>query len=51
MDQNNQKTEKLPLLTDEAVDGVFPFKFKRGVDVQETWRKYGWVPPSEQKNA
>lgn len=23
--------------------------YQRGADVQATWRKYGWVPPSEQK--
>ena len=23
------------------------FKYKPGGDVQTTWRKYGWVPPSE----
>jgi hypothetical protein len=23
------------------------FVYKKGSDVQNTWRKYGWVPPSE----
>ena len=23
--------------------------YQRGADVQATWRKFGWVPPSEQK--
>jgi hypothetical protein len=23
------------------------FKWSSGADVQTTWRKYGWVPPSE----
>lgn len=23
------------------------FKWTTGADVQATWRKYGWVPPSE----
>jgi|APGre2960657404_1045060.scaffolds.fasta_scaffold06397_7 hypothetical protein len=22
------------------------FKYQRGADVQATWRKYGWMPPS-----
>lgn len=25
------------------------FKHTRGADVQATWRRYGWVPPTEQK--
>lgn len=25
------------------------FKWNVGSDVQATWRKYGWVPPSEQR--
>jgi hypothetical protein len=25
------------------------FKWTSGADVQATWRKYGWVPPSEMK--
>lgn len=25
------------------------FKWTSGADVQATWRKYGWVPPSEKR--
>ncbi len=25
--------------------------YQRGSDVQAIWRKYGWTPPSEQKEA
>lgn len=25
------------------------FKWTSGADVQSTWRKYGWTPPSEGK--
>lgn len=25
------------------------FKWSRGSDVQKTWRKFGWVPPTETK--
>lgn len=24
--------------------------YERGADVQATWRRFGWVPPSEQKD-
>jgi hypothetical protein len=24
------------------------YKWAQGADVQATWRKYGWTPPSEQ---
>lgn len=27
------------------------FTYKRGADVQSTWRKFGWVPPSEGRPA
>lgn len=25
------------------------FRWTRGADVQATWRKYGWTPPSESR--
>ena len=27
------------------------FVYQRGADVQATWRRFGWVPPSEGKPA
>ena len=27
------------------------FKWTSGADVQATWRKYGWTPPSERRPA
>lgn len=27
------------------------FVYSRGADVQTTWRRFGWVPPSETKPA
>lgn len=27
------------------------YKFTTGADVQATWRKYGWTPPSEYRPA
>lgn len=26
------------------------FVYLKGSDVQRTWRKYGWVPPTEYRN-
>ena len=26
------------------------FVYKKGSDVQQTWRKYGWTAPSEYRN-
>ncbi len=25
------------------------FSYQRGADVQATWRKFGWAPPSEHR--
>ena len=30
-----------------AIDTNSKFVYQSGADVQKTWRKYGWVPPSE----
>jgi hypothetical protein len=27
------------------------FSYQRGADVQATWRRFGWVPPSEGRPA
>lgn len=27
------------------------FKWTAGADVQSTWRRFGWTPPSEQRAA
>ncbi len=29
----------------------FKFTYQRGADVQATWRRFGWVPPSEGRPA
>lgn len=26
------------------------FVYMKGADVQRTWKKYGWVPPTEYRN-
>ena len=33
-----------------AVDKDSKFVYQSGADVQKTWRKYGWIPPSEYRD-
>ena len=33
-----------------ALDKDSKFVYQSGADVQKTWRKYGWTPPSEYRN-
>lgn len=35
---------KVPSLSDPL------FVFKKGANVQQTWRKHGWAPPTEYRN-
>ena len=36
--------------TDPTIHVTHPdFTYQRGADVQATWRRFGWVPPSEGK--
>ena len=37
---------RLTLPTQSLLEGK---RYERGADVQAIWRKFGWVPPSEQK--
>jgi hypothetical protein len=30
-----------------AIDTNSTFVYQTGADVQKTWRKYGWIPPTE----
>lgn len=39
-----------PRITFPTIPVTSPeFTYARGADVQATWRKFGWVPPSEQR--
>lgn len=38
--------------TEPTVPVTHPnFTYQRGADVQATWRRFGWVPPSESRPA
>lgn len=41
-----KSTPKAPM----ALDKDSKFVYQSGADVQKTWRKYGWTPPSEYRN-
>lgn len=43
----DQKPKKKPSM---ACDTNSTFVYQSGADVQKTWRKYGWTPPSEYRN-
>ena len=44
----NEEKKKKPT-TCLATDLNSTFIYQSGADVQKTWRKYGWTPPSEDK--
>lgn len=48
------KLRKVTEQTDPVPSGLTDlkstFKWTRGADVQKTWRRYGWQPPSEYRN-
>lgn len=44
--------KRKPVRTASLMDPDYQYvPVAAGVDVQKTWRRYGWVPPSEVKNA
>ena len=42
--RNKSKTARPGTLFDPS------FVYMKGADVQRTWKKYGWVPPTEYRN-
>ena len=45
-----QAIEKSEPKAPMALDKDSKFVYQSGADVQKTWRKYGWTPPSEYRN-
>ena len=43
---NSQEKVKSPM----ACDTNSTFVYTGGADVQKTWKKHGWTPPSEYRN-
>ena len=45
----NEEKKKKPA-TPMATDLNSTFVYQSGANVQATWRKYGWVPPTEYRD-
>ena len=48
--RNMEKQKKIEEKAVMACDTNSTFVYQSGADVQRTWRKFGWVPPSEYRN-
>lgn len=45
----NEEKKKKPV-TSLATDLNSTFVYQSGADVQKTWRKFGWTPPTEYRS-
>ena len=45
----NEQKKKRPV-TSLAIDTDSTFVYQTGADVQKTWRKFGWTPPTEYRS-
>jgi hypothetical protein len=43
----NSKTQNKEVGGHLAIEPNSKFIYQGGADVQKTWRKYGWIPPTE----
>lgn len=48
--RNEEKKKKVQKPAPMAIDTNSTFVYQTGSDVQKTWRKYGWVPPTEYRD-
>lgn len=48
--RNEEKKKKVSKPAPMAIDTNSTFVYQTGADVQKTWRKYGWVPPTEYRS-
>jgi hypothetical protein len=46
---NEMRNKVLPLNGKTLLDADRPYVNAAKTNVQDTWRKFGWVPPSESK--
>jgi hypothetical protein len=45
----NEAKKKRPMAS-LAIDTDSTFVYQTGADVQRTWRKFGWTPPTEYRS-
>jgi hypothetical protein len=45
----NESKKKRPV-SSLAIDTDSTFVYQTGADVQKTWRKFGWTPPTEYRS-
>jgi hypothetical protein len=48
--KNETRKKKIDKQAPMAVDLNSTFVYQTGSDVQRTWRKYGWTPPTEYRS-
>jgi len=48
--KNETRKKKIDRQAPMAVDLNSTFVYQTGSDVQRTWRKYGWTPPTEYRS-
>lgn len=44
-----KKVQKIEKLKAPLLDPSFKYTISAATDVQATWRKHGWIPPTELK--
>ena len=48
--KNETRKKKIDRQAPMAIDINSTFVYQTGADVQRTWRKYGWTPPTEYRS-
>jgi peptidyl-tRNA hydrolase len=48
--KNETRKKKVEKPAPMALDKDSTFVYQSGSDVQKTWRKYGWTPPTEYRS-
>jgi hypothetical protein len=48
--KNETRKKKIDRQAPMAIDINSTFVYQTGADVQRTWRKFGWTPPTEYRS-